>query len=243
MTAFRTHLLVWIATGAGLALAVRPAAARDPELVPPRWALWTVAGLQVSAPVGEFQPTSDPNQPGLSLTALLISPSGAWGLRAHVEASRYRATMDDAVTVVFGGTTDSLTFKVQDASDLLWALAGPQWGSDSWIGKPHVYAMAGAASLHARLEPLGELRVYDYGAPLESEATGFAAAIGAGARWPLDSRHRFELTTDADYRWTTPLDYVTTPLSDSSGDHLQWRRSSIEQVSLRLGLGVRWGGD
>ena len=77
---------------------------------------------------------------------------------------------------------------------------------------------------------------------LDENRTIFAAAAGGGIRWPIDKNQHLALTVDADYRWTGPINYVTSPVSDSTGSHLESRRSSIEVVTAQVGLAARWGG-
>ena len=203
------------------------------------WTLWTAGQIQRSGSVGGFEPSTDAHTPGLGLALFLRSPGGRWALRAHLEGARYHTSYTDIAYGPF------VIPEVVDQTDLVWALAGPQWEAASWRLAPHVYAMAGVASLHVDLHPQ-DFQVIVGGAAspwLRSDVTEFATAIGGGVRWPLGDSHRFELTTGADYRWSAPLDYVTSPVTDASGNHLQTQRSSIQVVTLQLGLGVRWGGD
>jgi len=192
--------------------------------------------------VGPYAPDAEPSPPGLGLTALLRSPGGAWSARASLDVSHYRASLGDVTyTTFFGGQHATFSQSLSDATDLVWALAGVQREARSSFVAPHVHLMAGVASMRTRVgEP--SVVVFDIDTGLREDRTIFAAAAGGGIRWPIDRNQHFALTMDADYRWTGPINYVTTPASDAAGNQLESKRSSIEVVTAQVGLAARWGG-
>lgn len=235
-----THRRLMIACAAAALLgASRTRAAGHSEYAPmPRsWTFWTAGELQSAGSVGPYDPAQS-SVPGLGAVVRLHSPS-AWVLRAQLEASRGHTSYTDIAYGPFVIPT------VRDESDMVWALAGPQWEAASWRAAPHVYALAGAAVRHTRLHPEGWTMIFggDASPWLHADVTAFATAIGTGVRFPMGASRRLELTADTDYRWTAPIDYVTSPVTDPSGNHLATKRSSVHVVTIQLGVGARWGGD
>jgi len=234
----RRWLIACTACGAVVTHAARAGEASNPDAPTPRpWQLWTAAQLLVSAPVGAYQPATDPSPPGLGLTALLRSPRGGWSARAGVDVSRYRTSGNVTLSTRFG----SFSAPTTSATDVIWALAGAQWEATSITAAPHVHVVAGIASARTRIETISAVRTNDMPF-LQDDRTLFATGVGGGIRWPIGTGGRFGLTLDADYRWTAPVSYLTSPVIDSTGIHYVSRRSSIEAVTGQIGLAARWGG-
>jgi len=196
-------------------------------------ASWWGATVNLSRPLGDFDPAGDTPQIGFGAHVSFQPGQSLFGMRLEFGSTSSETTVDSVLVNSLPGFTSYES--VTAGNDLFWILIGAQW--DPRPRNTSVYAFTSLGVLH--VSPHG---VAGSGPTIHPEVPGlppssmvFAYDVGLGSRLVMGKR--FGLDAEVEYLYGAAADYVGSPgVEGSSPTGYASRNSPVGLFIVRLGI-------